>query len=51
MLEKRELRYTELNNICDPSGFDFKTTDELLPLEGIFGQDRAVKAFDFGLRV
>ncbi|MBQ2753795.1 MAG: AAA family ATPase [Firmicutes bacterium] len=51
MLEKRELHYTELNNICDPSGFEFKTTDELLPLEGIIGQDRAVKAFDFGLRV
>ncbi len=51
MLEKRELHYTELNNICDPEHFGFKLTDELMPLEGIIGQDRAVKAFDFGLRV
>ena len=51
MKNKKELDYTELNNICDVSQLGFKTTDELLPLDGIIGQERAVKAFDFGLRV
>ena len=51
MLPIKELSYTELNNICEPSLFGFNTTDDLTPLNGIIGQDRAVKAFDFGLRV
>lgn len=51
MLPIKELSYSELNNICEPSLFGFKTTDDLTPLNGIIGQNRAVKAFDFGLRV
>ena len=46
-----ELDYTQLRNICSPLDFTFRTTAELEPLEGIIGQDRAVKAFDFGLAV
>lgn len=51
MEQIRELSYGELKNGCFPEEFSFKTTAELSPLEGIIGQDRAVKAFDFGLKV
>lgn len=51
MEQIRELSYGELKKGCFPEEFSFDTTAELTPLEGIIGQDRAVKAFDFGLRV
>ena len=38
-----------MKNICSPNDFNFQTTKELTSLEGIIGQERAVKAFDFGL--
>lgn len=46
-----ELDYTQLKDDCIPADFTFQTTAELKPLEGIVGQERAVKAFDFGLAV
>jgi hypothetical protein len=46
-----ELDYTMLKNTCTPDNFSFQTTAELTPLEGIIGQERAVKALDFGLSV
>lgn len=51
MKEIHELSYELLKNSCKPSDFNFKTTGELVPLEGIIGQERAVSAFDFGLAV
>lgn len=51
MEQIRELSYGELKQGCFPEEFSFHTTAELTPLEGIIGQERAVKAFDFGLRV
>ncbi|HBR17763.1 MAG TPA: ATP-dependent protease [Deltaproteobacteria bacterium] len=39
-----ELRWT-----CDPKQFPFKTTDEIKPLEETIGQERALRAMDFGL--
>lgn len=48
---QRELSYTELKNGCSADDFSFRSTAELEPLEGIIGQDGAVKAFDFGLHV
>lgn len=47
----KELEYTQLKKICNPSDFHFKTTAELETWEGIIGQERAVKAFDLGLAV
>jgi len=41
-----ELGLTEL-----PKKVGFKTTAEVPPLEGMIGQERAVKATDFGLRI
>ena len=51
MKKVSELRYTQLKNGCYPGELSFRTTAELEPLEGIIGQERAVKAFDFGLAV
>ena len=52
MPQTKELSYKQLKNICYPSNFSFKTTDEITALDGgVIGQERAVKAFDFGLTV
>ena len=51
MKKPYELDDTQLKNYCNPDSFSFQTTAELEPLEGIIGQERAVKAFDFGLAV
>ena len=48
---KTELNYTQLNNREDINKFSFKTTDDIEPFKGIIGQERAVKAFEFGLNV
>ena len=47
----RKLDISELKKICDPDFFDFDTTEETSPQEGIIGQPRAVQAVDFGLEV
>jgi len=47
----QELKYSQLKNGCFPEDFSFSTTGEILPLDGIIGQERAVRAFDFGLMV
>ncbi|MHB8375651.1 MAG: Lon protease family protein [Dehalococcoidia bacterium] len=41
----------QLRRACNPNIFRFKTTDDLRPLEGTVGQDRAVSAMDFGLSI
>ena len=46
-----ELKCTQLKNVCSPDNFTFQTTAELKTLDGIIGQERAVKALDFGLAV
>ena len=51
MAKHMELDYTQLKRSCFPEEFSFRTTQEIPPLEGIIGQERAVQAFDFGLAV
>lgn len=51
MEKQYELEYTQLKNGCFPDDLSFQTTAEIAPLEGVIGQERAVKAFDFGLAV
>ena len=46
-----ELDAKQLKNVCLPSDFEFESTAQVTPLEGIIGQERAVKAFEFGLAV
>ncbi len=41
----------DLRNTCMEKEFSFQTTAELTPLEGIVGQERAMKAVDFGLSI
>ncbi|RQD75263.1 MAG: ATP-dependent protease [Candidatus Syntrophonatronum acetioxidans] len=51
MIENYKVPVENLKKVCDDKLFDFKTTDEVLPLEGIIGQERAVKAVEFGLKM
>ncbi|QSQ08792.1 Lon protease [Koleobacter methoxysyntrophicus] len=47
----REIPADELKQVCPPELFNFKTTEEIQPLQGIIGQERAVKAMEFGLNI
>ena len=47
----KELSYKQLKRICDPKQFKFKTTKELEGFDGVIGQERALKALEFGLKV
>lgn len=47
----KKLSPKDLCETCDPSAFDFITTEELEPPSGIIGQERAVRAMEFGLRI
>jgi lon-related putative ATP-dependent protease len=38
----------ELRRCVDPAGLGFKATSELQPISGLIGQDRALKAIQFG---
>lgn len=51
MKRKTELDYKQLTNKFNECKFDFNTTDGIEPYDGIIGQERAVKAFEFGLNV
>ncbi len=51
MQEKNRLKPEELTSPCNISDFDFETTSDLTPLKGIIGQERAVEALNFGLRM
>ncbi|MGD2073283.1 MAG: AAA family ATPase, partial [Candidatus Thorarchaeota archaeon] len=46
-----ELSYEETRRRVNPKNIQCKTTDELEPLGQIIGQDRAVKALEFGLKI
>ena len=50
-LSRLEVPLEKLRWRCDGSCFSFQCTDELVPLEEFIGQDRAIKAIDFGLSV
>ncbi len=51
MKRKNELNYKQLKMTCNPSVFEFDTTADLDPIiEGI-GQERGIKALEFGLKV
>lgn len=47
----KELTPDELRNRFNYEEFDFQTTAELEPLDGIIGQGRAAAAMEFGLRI
>ena len=45
-IASRDLRYT-----CDPTAFDFETTEQLEPLNRSIGQERAIEALTLGLGI
>lgn len=51
MKKKNELNYKDLKMTCNPDLFQFNTTEELSPIETGIGQDRGIKALEFGLQV
>ena len=50
-MSQRTLKPEECYFYCDPTQFEFETTETVPPLEGIIGQERAVRAMEFGLMV
>ena len=51
MKRKNELGYKDLKLSCDPKIFNFTTTDELEPISTGIGQERGIRALEFGLSV
>ena len=51
MKNKNELNYKDLKMSCDPSIFNFNTTQELENITTGIGQERGIKALEFGLQV
>ena len=51
MKKKNELNYTDLKMTCNPELFNFDTTEELESIRTGIGQDRGIKALEFGIKV
>ncbi len=51
MKNKNELNYKDLKMTCNTDVFNFDTTEELTSIEDGIGQDRGIKALEFGLQV
>ena len=49
MPERFKVATSDLKFICDPKQFTFNDTSQVTPLESVIGQERAVKAIEFGL--
>ena len=49
MAKWNELSAEQLKYNCNISSFDFETTENLEPITDVVGQERAVKAVQFGL--
>lgn len=51
MNKEKELSYKKLKLTCDPAVFKFDTTENLENIQTGIGQDRGIKALEFGLNV
>ena len=51
MKNKNELNYKQLKMTCNPEIFKFDTTENLEPITTGIGQDRGIKALEFGVNV
>lgn len=51
MKNQFELSYKDLKSTCNPNIFKFETTESLEPIASGIGQDRGIKALEFGLNV
>ena len=50
-IERLRVPSDRLTTKCDPDELGFETTEELAPLEGTIGQERAVSALELGLDI
>lgn len=50
-MKKNELSYKQLKNYCDPTIFKFEDTSEIQSIDTGIGQERGIKALEFGLSV
>ncbi|MCH8205528.1 MAG: AAA family ATPase [Chloroflexi bacterium] len=50
-VQEREVPAEKLAVVCNPQDLGFETTDELRPLEGTIGQERAVSALELALDI
>ncbi len=51
MKKPYELNPKDLKDVCNPDVFKFDTTAELNDHDLVYGQDRGIKALQFGLSV
>ena len=51
MKNKYEVNHRSLKMTCDPNWFDFETTENLDHIETGIGQERGIKALEFGVNV
>ena len=51
MKSKNELNYKDLKLSFNTDILNFETTEELKPLQSGIGQERGIKALEFGLQV
>ena len=51
MKNKNELSYKDLKLTFNTNMFNFETTEQLEPIQSGIGQDRGIKALEFGLQV
>ena len=51
MKNRNELNYKDFKMTCNPNNFNFDTTAELESIQDGIGQDRGIKALEFGLQV
>ena len=50
-MKKNELNYKQLKNVCNPEIFNFETTAEIDDNDLVYGQERGIKALEFGLNI
>ncbi|MFC1933654.1 hypothetical protein ACFLWC_01390 [Chloroflexota bacterium] len=47
----KKLTAEQVRQRCDPTLFECNSTEDLEPMQGIIGQDRALSALKFGLNI
>ena len=50
-MKNHELNYKELKSKCNPNIFNFETTADITDNDLLYGQERGIKALEFGLSI
>ena len=50
-VKRLEVPAEKLTQLCDPDDLGFETTDEITPLDGTIGQERAISALELALDI